>query len=252
MSGHSKWSTIKRKKGALDAKRGKIFTRIIKDISIAIKDGASSDPDSNPRLRLAIANAKGANMPKDNIIRAIKKAEDKGGESYQETTYEGYGPGGIALFVEASTDNLKRTVANVRAIFSKYEGNLGTNGSLEFIFERKGVFMVPLERIADRDGEELEMELIDGGAEDFDKSEEGLTIHTSFEDFGNMQKKLEELGIEPESQELERIPKTTQAVDLETSKKVLLIIEKFEEDDDVNNVFHNLEMTEELIGEVEG
>lgn len=246
MSGHSKWSTIKRKKGALDAKRGKIFTRIIKDINIAIKEGGSSDPDSNPRLRLAIANAKGANMPKDNITRAIKKAEDKGGESYKETTFEGYGPGGIALFVEASTDNDKRTIANVRAIFSKYEGSLGTNGSLEFIFDRKGVFVIPRAVLKEYGVEDFEMELIEGGAEEFERDEEFLTVYTSFEDFGNMQKKLEELNVEPESQELQRIPKTTQEVDLETGKKVLLIIEKFEEDDDVNTVYHNMEMTEEL------
>lgn len=246
MSGHSKWSTIKRKKGALDAKRGKIFTRILKDINIAIKEGGSSDPDANPRLRLAIANAKGANMPKDNISRAIKKAEDKGGESYQETTYEGYGPGGVALFVEASTDNLNRTIANVRAIFSKYEGSLGTNGSLEFIFDRKGVFVLNEESLATKDPEELEMELIDGGAEEIEKEEGLWTIYTSFEDFGNMQKKLEEIELEPESQELQRIPQTTQEVDLETGKKVLLIIEKFEDDDDVNNVWHNLEITDEL------
>ncbi len=137
MSGHSKWSTIKRKKGANDAKRGKIFTRIIKEINISIKEGGTADPDANPRLRLAIANAKGVNMPKDNITRAIKKATDKDSENYDEVTYEGYGPGSIALFVEATTDNLKRTVANVRAIFSKYDGSLGTNGSLEFIFDRK-------------------------------------------------------------------------------------------------------------------
>lgn len=246
MSGHSKWSTIKRKKGALDAKRGKIFTRILKDINIAIKEGGSSDPDSNPRLRLAIANAKGVNMPKDNISRAIKKAEDKGGESYQETTYEGYGPGGIGLFVEASTDNLKRTVANVRAIFSKYEGSLGTNGSLEFIFDRKGVFVISRTVLKAYGVEDFEMELIEGGAEEFERDEEFLTVFTSYEDFGNMQKKLEELGVEPENQELQRIPKTTQEIDLEIAKKVLLIIEKFEQDDDVNNVWHNLEMTEEL------
>jgi YebC/PmpR family DNA-binding regulatory protein len=246
MSGHSKWSTIKRKKGALDTKRGKIFTRIIKDINIAIKEGGSSDVDSNPRLRLAIANAKGANMPKDNITRAIKKAEDKGGESYQETSYEGYGPGGIALFVEASTDNLKRTVANVRAIFSKYEGSLGTNGSLEFLFDRKGVFVLNEETLAAKEHDELEMALIDGGAEEIEKEEDTWTVYSSFEDFGNMQKKFEEIRIEPESQELQRIPKTNQTLDLETAQKVVSILEKFEENDDVNSVFHNLEITEEL------
>lgn len=251
MSGHSKWSTIKRKKGANDTKRGKIFTRILKEISISIKEGGNADPEGNPRLRVAIANAKGANMPKDNINRAIKKASDKDSENYNEVTYEGYGPGGIALFVEATTDNLKRTVANVRAIFSKYEGSLGTNGSLEFLFDRKGVFTIPMEALAEKDLDELEMELIDGGADEFDKDEEFLTVFTAFEDFGNMQKKLEELNLEPESQELQRIPKTTQELDLGTAKKVLLILEKFDDDDDVNHVFHNLEITEELEGVME-
>jgi len=252
MSGHSKWSTIKRKKGALDAKRGKIFTRIIKEINISIKEGGSSDPDANPRLRLAIANAKGANMPKDNISRAIKKAEDKGGENYEEVSYEGYGPAGIALFVEATTDNLKRTVSNVRAIFSKYGGSLGTNGSLEFIFDRKGVFTIPLDRLDGKDMDEVEMELIDGGAEEVEKEEDFITIYTSFEDFGNMQKKLEELGIEAESQELQRIPNSTQDISLEDGKRILNIIDKFEEDDDVNSIFHNMEMTEELMESIEG
>ncbi len=247
MSGHSKWSTIKRKKGANDAKRGKIFTRIIKEFSIAIKEGGSSDPDANPRLRLAIANAKGVNMPKDNISRAIKKAEDKGGDNYEEVTYEGYGPSGIALFIEATTDNLKRTVSNVRAIFNKYDGSLGTNGSLEFIFDRKGVFTIPIEKIKAIDSEELEMDLIDGGAENFEKDVEFLIVYTSFEDFGNMQKKLEELEIEAESQELQRIPNSTQELNLDEAKKVLQIVEKFEEDDDVNSVYHSMELTEELM-----
>lgn len=246
MAGHSKWANIKRRKGAQDAKRAKIFTRILKEIAIAVKEGGNPDPDANPRLRLAIANAKGVNMPKDNINRAIKKASDKDSENYQEVSYEGYGPGGIALFVEATTDNINRTVSNVRAIFTKYGGSLGTNGSLEFIFDRKGVFTIPLSAVEGRDMDELEMELIDGGAEDVEKDDEFLTIYTSFEDFGNMQKKLEQLNIEAESQELQRVPKTTQALDIEEGKKVLNIIEKFEEDDDVNTVYHNMEMTEEL------
>lgn len=245
MSGHSKWSTIKRKKGANDAKRAKLFTRILKEISISIKEGGSPDPDANPRLRLAIANAKGANMPKDNINRAIKKASDTDSENYEEVSYEGYGPGGIALFVECTTDNQKRTVSNVRAIFSKYNGSLGTNGSLEFLFDRKGVFTLLREPI-EMSIEELELELIDGGADDFELDEEHLVVYTSFEDFGKMQRKLEELGLEAESQELQRIPKTTQSLALDEAKKVLQIIEKFEEDDDVNQVFHNLEITEEL------
>jgi len=246
MAGHSKWANIKRRKGAQDAKRAKVFTRILKEIAISVKEGGGPDPDINPRLRLAIANAKGANMPKDNINRAIKKASDKDSENYEEVTYEGYGPAGIALFVEATTDNINRTVSNVRAIFSKYGGSLGTNGSLEFIFDRKGVFTIPASAIEGKNDDEFEMELIDGGAEEVEKDEEIITIFTSFEDFGNMQKKLEEMGIEAESQELQRIPKTTSEVDFEDGKKVLNIIEKFEEDDDVNTVFHNMEMTEAL------
>lgn len=251
MAGHSKWANIKRRKGAQDAKRAKVFTRILKEIAIAVKEGGGPDPDANPRLRLAIANAKGVNMPKDNINRAIKKASDKDSENYQEVTYEGYGPGGIALFVEATTDNINRTVSNVRAIFNKYGGSLGTNGSLEFIFDRKGVFSIPVSALEGKDMDEFEMELIDGGAEEVEKDEEIVMVYTSFEDFGNMQKKLEELAIEPESQELQRIPKTTSSLDLEEGKKVLNIIEKFEEDDDVNTVFHNMEMTEELAAEME-
>lgn len=247
MAGHSKWANIKRRKGAQDAKRAKLFTRILKEISIAVKEGGNPDPDANPRLRLAIANAKGVNMPKDNINRAIKRASEKDSESYQEVTYEGYGPSGIALFVEATTDNLNRTVSNVRAIFTRYGGSLGTNGSLEFIFDRKGVFTIPQSALKGRNMEEFEMELIDGGAEEVEKDEEFLSIYTSFEDFGNMQKKLEELRIEAESQDLQRIPNSTQAVSLEDGKKVLVAIEKFEEDDDVNAVYHNMEMTDELL-----
>lgn len=251
MSGHSKWSTIKRKKGAKDAKRAKLFTRVLKEIAIAVKEGGGPDDDANPRLRVAIANAKGVNMPKDNILRAIKKASDKDSENYSEVTYEGYGPGGIALFVETTTDNINRTVSNIRAIFNKYGGSLGTNGSLEFIFNRKGVFTIPMEALEGKDLEEFEMELIDGGAEEFEKDEEFISVYTSFEDFGNMQKKLEELSIEAESQELQRIPTTTKTLDLEEGKKVLTIIEKFEDDDDVNNVFHDMEMTDELAAEME-
>jgi len=245
MSGHSKWSKIKRKKGANDAKRGKIFSRIIKEITIAVKEGGSGDPAFNPRLRLAIANAKGANMPKDNMERAIKKGLDKDTASFSEPTYEGYAPGGIAVFVECTTDNLQRTVANVRAVFSKKGGNLAVNGSVDFLFERKGIFIIEK---GDHDLEELELELIDGGAEDLDHDEESreVTITVDFSDFGNMQKKMEDLNIEPKSANLERIPTTTTELDVSDSKSVLNLIESLEELDDVQNVFHNLEMTDEL------
>lgn len=242
MSGHSKWSTIKRKKGAADAKRSKMFSKIVKDITIAVKEGGN-DPDSNPKLRLAITNAKGVSMPKDNILRAIKKGDDKDSNNYEELTYEGYAPHGIAVFLECTTDNTQRTVANVRAVFNKYSGSLGKNGSLSFIFDRKGIFSLEL---GDLNMDDLELEFIDAGAEDIEVEDQHVTITTAMEDFGSMMKKLEELNIEPESAELQRIPVTTEKLDVESAKKVLKIIEIFEEDDDVSNVYHNLEMTDEL------
>lgn len=247
MSGHSKWSTIKRKKGAADAKRSKIFSKLIKEITVAVKEGGP-DPEGNPRLRLAIANAKGQSMPKDNIERAINKGKDKDAADFTETTYEGYLPNGIAVYVETQTDNTQRTVSNVRAIFNKYGGNMGTKGSLSFLFDRKGIFTVPK---GDIDQDEFELEVIDAGAEDIELDEEGFFhITTSMEDFGPMMKKLEELDIEPESAELQRIPHETKTLDLEDAQKILKVIELFEDDDDVQQVFHNLEITDEMMEEM--
>jgi YebC/PmpR family DNA-binding regulatory protein len=244
MSGHSKWSTIKRKKGAIDAKRSKIFSRIVKEISIAVREGGGSDPSANPRLRLAIANAKGVNMPKDNVQRAISKAGEKNAETFQEVTYEGYANYGVAVYVECLTDNLQRTVANVRSYFNKHNGKLETNGALNFLFERKGVFSVP---VNDLNEDDFMMEVIDAGAEDVENEDQFFTIYTAMEDFGSMMKKLEEMGIEPESAELQRIPMNTVTLDKASALKVLKLIELFEEDDDVQNVFHNLEITDELM-----
>ena len=247
MSGHSKWSTIKRKKGALDAKRSKIFSKIIKEITVAVKEGGA-DPDANPRLRLAISNAKGQSMPKDNIDRAINKGKDKDSASFSEPTFEGYLPNGIAVFVECTTDNNQRTVANIRAIFNKNGGNLGTNGSLSFIFDRKGVFVVPA---GDIDQDEFEMELIDAGAEELELADDGFFhITTTLEDFGAMVKKLEELNIEPESAELQRNPTDTKELSLEDALKIMKVIDLFEDDDDVQKVFHNLEITDEIMNEM--
>jgi YebC/PmpR family DNA-binding regulatory protein len=246
MSGHSKWSTIKRKKGAIDAKRGKIFTKIIKEIIIAAKEGGG-DPETNARLRLAVQNAKGANMPKDNIERAIKKAVGSDAESFIETTFEGYGPAGIAIFVECLTDNNNRTVAAVRSSFNKYGGNLGTNGSLSFLFERKGVFTIKNEGFS---VEEIELEMIDAGAEDIEIEGDTLTVTCAMEDFGSVNRKLNELKIEPDDAGLKRIPHETKNVDLESAKKVIKFIEVLEDDDDIQNVYHNLEMTEELANEL--
>ena len=242
MSGHSKWSTIKRKKGALDAKRGKVFSRIVKEIQMAIKEGDAL-PENNPRLRLAIQNAKGANMPRENVDRAINKASNEA-ENLQEVTFEGYGPGGVAIFIECLTDNNTRTVANIRAIFNKRGGNLGTNGSLAFIFERKGVFTVPKGNL---DPESFELEIIDAGVEDIELSDDVFMITCAVEDFGRVQKKLDEMGVKVENAQLQRIPNDTKKLDLDSAQKVLRIIEEFEEVDDVQNIYHNLEMTEELM-----
>jgi len=245
MSGHSKWSTIKRKKGAEDAKRSKIFSRIVKEIHVAVREGGP-DPDSNPRLRLAVQNAKGANMPKDNVQRAISKAGSDA-ESYEEVTFEGYAPHGIAVYVECLTNNNNRTVGNIRSIFTRSGGNLGTNGSLSFQFETKGVFTVPKK---DMDPDEFELEIIDAGAEEIESEEGMFIITTQLDDFGNVQKKLEELNIEAENAELQRIPNSTKNLDKELAIKVIKVIEEFEDNDDVQNVFHNLEITDEIIAAV--
>ncbi len=251
MAGHSKWSTIKRKKGALDARRSKIFSRIVKEINISVKEGGN-DPAGNPRLRLAIANAKGVNMPKDNIQRAISKAGDKDAASFQEVTYEGYANFGVAVYVECLTDNIQRTVANIRSYFNKHNGKLETNGALSFLFDRKGVFTLPEKSPHDKDMEEDDfmMEVIDAGAEDVEKEDGFFTIYTAMEDFGKMIKKLEEMELEAENAELQRIPKTTTRLDPENARKVLKLIDMFEDDDDVQNVFHNLELTDEIIADM--
>jgi YebC/PmpR family DNA-binding regulatory protein len=246
MSGHSKWSTIKRKKGAADAKRGKIFSRIVKEIQMAVKEGGSS-PDNNPRLRLAIQNAKGANMPKENVDRAINKASNEEANLH-EVTFEGYAQGGVGIYIECLTDNNTRTVANIRAIFNKRGGKLGTNGSLSSIFLHQGVFTIPKGNL---DPESFELEIIDAGVEDIELSDDVFMIYTAVENFGNVQKKLDEMGVKIENATLQRIPNETRKLDLETAQKVLKIIEEFEDVDDVQNVFHNLEMTDELMKTME-
>jgi YebC/PmpR family DNA-binding regulatory protein len=242
MSGHSKWSTIKRKKGAADAKRSKMFSRVSKEIQIAAREGGA-DIEMNPRLRLAVGNAKGINMPKDNIDRAISKAS-KEADSLQEVTFEGYAPHGIAIFIECLTDNNYRTVSSIRAIFNRRGGNLGTNGSVAYMFDRKGVITVPKGEL---DPEDFELEIIDAGVEEMELEGDVFIITTAMEDFGNVQKKLEELGVDPENSELQRIPHDTTELDPSDALKVMKVIEDFEEDDDVQNVFHNLELTDSLV-----
>lgn len=246
MSGHNKWSKIKRQKGAADAKRSKAFSRILKEVTVAVKE-SGPDPDGNPRLRLLMQNAKGVNMPKDTLMRAISKASDKDSAALQELTFECYAPHGIAIFIECLTDNNMRSVANVRSIMNKFGGMLGTNGSLGFIFDRKGVFVLP--KKADMDLEMLEMELIDAGLEEMEVDDEYITLYTAMEDFGAMVKKLEDMKLEVENAELQRIPNTTKALDEESMRKVLKIVDLLEEDDDVQAVYHDMEIPEDFDAE---
>jgi len=211
------------------------FTRIGKEISMAVKEGGP-DPENNSRLRMAIKNAKSENMPKDRVDAAIKKASDKDSSNYEEILYEGKGPFGLSLMIETATDNINRTVANIRAIFNRNNGELGTSGSQEFNFDRKCIFKINLE---DRDLEELELELIDFGLEEIEFIEEETLIYTPFVDFGNMQKGLEELGVDIIAVDIERIPHHTIELNDSQKEEVNILIEKLEEDEDVQNVFHN-------------
>ncbi|HPW87722.1 DNA-binding regulatory protein, YebC/PmpR family [Kaistella chaponensis] len=226
-------------------KMAKTFSKIGKDIALAVKAGGP-DQDSNPALRRCIQNAKGANMPKDNVERAIKKASGADAEQYEEITYEGYGLGGVAFFVECTTNNPTRTVANVRAIFNKFDGSLGKNGELAFIFDRKGIFSIDKSSIK-MDWDDFEMEMIDGGAEEVESDDDEVMITTAFEDFGTLSHKLEELGLEAKSAELERIPNNSKEVTEEQFKINMKMLDRFEEDDDVQNVYHNMEITDALL-----
>jgi YebC/PmpR family DNA-binding regulatory protein len=243
MSGHNKWSKIKRAKGAADAKRSKQYSKILKEVAVAVREGGP-DPESNPRLRLLVQNARGCNMPKDTLMRAINKASDKDAAVMQEITFECHVAHGIALFIECLSDNNMRTVANIRSIMNKNGGTMETNGSLSFLFTRKGVFVIP--RKPDMDVEELEMTLIDGGLEEMEVDDDYLTLYTAYEDFGNMVKMLEEMHIECESAELQRIPNTTREIDPDSMRKVLKVINLLEEDDDVTNVFHDMEIPDDF------
>ena len=218
------------------AAMSKAFTRIGKDIVIAVKEGGP-DPASNSRLRAVIQNAKAVNMPKDNIERAIKRASDKSQGDFKEVLFEGYGPHGIAILIETATDNNTRTVANIRSYFNKCNGNLGTSGSVEFMFDHTCNFRIPAEGI---DPEELELEMIDFGAEEVFQDEEGLHIYAPFESFGAIQKELESKEIEILSSGFDRIPQVTKELSPEQMEEVEKLLEKIEEDDDVQNVFHSM------------
>jgi YebC/PmpR family DNA-binding regulatory protein len=218
------------------SKMSKIFTRIGKDIVMAVKEGGP-DPDTNSRLRVVIQNAKAANMPKDNVEKAIKRANDKDTANYKEMIFEGYAPHGIALLVETATDNNNRTVANVRAVFTKYGGNLGTSGSVSFMFDHKCHFKIAK---GDHDLEELEFELIDAGIEELFEEDDDILIYAPFESFGAIQSALEERSIEIVSSEFEWIPQNTMALTEEQEEEVNKLLEKMEEEEDVQTVYHSM------------
>ncbi len=240
MSGHSKWANIKHKKEKTDAQRAKVFTKIGKEITIAVKAGGG-DPASNSKLRDLILKAKSNNVPNDNIERTIKKALGSTGENYEEVVYEGYGPAGIAVIVEATTDNRNRTAGNVRAAFSKYHGNLGQTGSVSYLFEDKGVIIISNED-GDIDEDKLMETALEAGAEDFAAEGEVFEIYTEPDDLYAVQESLKEAGYEIASAEKDKIASNYVTLENEDDIKFMeLLIDKLEEDDDVMNVYHNWE-----------
>ncbi|MBK7268425.1 MAG: YebC/PmpR family DNA-binding transcriptional regulator [Flavobacteriales bacterium] len=234
---------------ARNAKLSKLFTRIGKEIAMAVKAGGPN-PETNTRLRMAVQNARGMNMPKDNVDRAIKKAAGGEGVDFAEITYEGYAPGGVAIFIDAATNNTTRTVANVRSFFSKCDGTLGTSGSLAHVFERKAEFVVENAALKGKDADEFEMGAIDAGADDVIRDEEGFIILAPFTSFGAMAQKLEQLGVETKSAELKRFPLSFIPADLTTARNVMKLVDLLDEDEDVNAVYHNMELSEEVEAEL--
>lgn len=245
MSGHSKWSTIKRKKGANDAKRGKIFSKLIKEITVAARQGGG-DPDGNPRLRSAIAAAKTENMPKDNIARAIAKGSGGGdGDTYEEILYEGYGPGGVAVLVECMTDNRNRTVADVRHFFTKSNGNLGENGCVAWMFDKKGQILVDKELISEED---LMDKALEAGAEDVIEDENEFQVLTSVDDFNDVRDGLEEQGVAFLEASVSMIPQNTIEIDNEkVAASLLKLLENLEDHDDVQKVHANFDIDQGLM-----
>jgi YebC/PmpR family DNA-binding regulatory protein len=246
MSGHSKWSSIKHKKGAADAKRGKIFTKLIKEITVAARMGGGGDPASNPRLRVAVLAAKAENMPKDNIERAIKKGTGElEGVSYEEITYEGYGPGGAAVLVESLTDNKNRTVADIRHIFSKSGGNLGENGCVSWMFSKKGYITISKENA----NEETLMEIaLDAGAEDVREDDGVFEIITGTNDFETVKSSIEKASIKISEAEITMLPQNTTNLEGKEAEKMIKLMETLEDSDDVQKVYTNADIPEDMAG----
>jgi YebC/PmpR family DNA-binding regulatory protein len=245
MSGHSKWSTIKHKKGAIDSKRGKIFTKIIKEISLAARLGGG-DPEGNSRLRQAIMAAKSENMPKDNIDRAIKKGigSGEGATSYEEIVYEGYGPGGVAVLVEVMTDNKNRTVAEIRHILSKHGGNLGENGCVAWMFDKKGTIVIDKVAISEEELMELALE---AGADDVREEGNEFEIITSPAAFEDVHRVIEGKGLKPMAASIGMIPQNTVALAEDKASQMLRMMEKLEDNDDVQNVYANFDISDEIM-----
>lgn len=247
MSGHSKWSTIKRKKGKADAQRGKIFTKHIREITVAAREGGG-DPELNPRLRTAIAAAKSDNMPADNIKRAIQKGTGElEGAKYESTNYEGYGPGGVAVLVEVLTDNKNRTVADVRHVFSKHNGSLGEVGCVGWMFNRKGYIVVDKDKIGE---DELMEKALEAGAEDVQSSDDVYEIYTEFTELENVRSALEAAGIEMTSAEPTMIPQNTIKLEGKHAEQMLKLYEGLEDLDDVANVYANFDIDESIMEEM--
>lgn len=243
MSGHNKWSTIKQKKGKNDAARAKVFTKIGRELIVAIREGGSADPSVNSKLKDCIAKAKANNVPNDNIERIIKKAAS-GGDSanYEAVTYEGYGPNGVAVIVEALTDNRNRTAGEVRHYFDKFGGNMGTQGCVSFMFTKKGVLVIEREDL-DKDEDTVMSDALEYGASDFEADEDVFTIYTEPEDFSAVRDDLEKAGYTFVSAELEMVPSTyTKLEDEESITKMQKMLDMFEDNDDIQNVWHNWEM----------
>jgi YebC/PmpR family DNA-binding regulatory protein len=249
MSGHSKWSTIKHKKGAADAKRGKVFTRIIKEMTIAARLGGG-DPDGNPRLRAAIVEAKASNMPKDNIDRAIKRGTGEiDGLTYEEITYEGYGPGGVAVMVEALTDNSNRTTPEIRHTFEKYGGNFGTPGSVRFQFDRKGYFAVEKSAVSE---DKLMEVALEAGADDLQTEDADVfEVYTSPEAFEGVREALEKNKIPTVEAKIGQIPSTYVKLDESKSKQMIRLMEMLDDHDDVQNVWSNFDIPDDLLDDDE-
>ncbi len=250
MSGHSKWHSIRHKKAIVDARRGKLFTKLIREIIVAARMGGG-DPEKNPRLRKAIEAARDANMPKDNIERAIKKGTGElEGEKFEEVTYEGYGPGGVAVFIEAATDNRNRTASEIRRIFSKHGGSLGESGCVAWMFKRKGYIVIEKSKAPDE--EELFDIAVDAGAEDVKIDESNFVILTAPEDLFNVVKALEEKGIEIATKELGMIPDTYVKLEGKQAEQMLKLMEELEDHDDVQHVWANFDISEEEIEKFAG